>query len=160
MEKIFHRFLLVALAAMLIGIPIFLEDRIPDVDPNSQLAIAAPLEIIEVPARRPKLSAAANEWIDSLQWCESRDDPTQINEVDRDGTPSYYAFQFKPGTFRLFGEAYGVIEKDLPEGEIMELMKDTDIQRAIVGFMVLDPTTNWEQQFPDCVRRLGRPPMP
>lgn len=41
----------------------------------------------------------------------------------------------------------------------MELLKVYAVQRAIVEHMVEDPGTRWEQQFPGCVKKLGRPPM-
>ena len=78
--------------------------------------------------------------------------------MDKDGTPSYYSFQFKPGTFRGYGEQYGVIKKGLTQAELMELLKSYELQKEIVGYMILDPGINWLQQFPDCVRKNGLPP--
>jgi len=106
----------------------------------------------------PDISPAQNAWIDKLEMCESGGDPTAINLVDLDGTSSFYSFQFKPDTFRIFGELYGVIPKGLSKEENMTLLKERKLQRDIVSFMILDKKTNWEQQFPSCVTQLGRPP--
>lgn len=108
----------------------------------------------------PELLTHAQEiWISALEWCESRGRPEAVNPLDRDGTPSYYSYQFKPSTFRTLGETYGVISKGRSHDEIMELIKDTSLQRAIVRGMIKDTTTVWEQQFPGCVRKIGRPPQ-
>lgn len=104
------------------------------------------------------LSDSQERWIDRLEHCESGGNQSAINLKDRDGTPSYYSFQFKPDTFRLFGVLYGVIPEGLSEAQNMELLKDRYLQRAIVSFMILDSKTRWEQQFPVCVSLLGRPP--
>lgn len=107
----------------------------------------------------PKLSHRQEVWIGALEWCESRGNNEAVNEVDLDGTASYYAFQFKPGTLRYYGELYGIIEKGKTDGEIMSLLKEYDIQRSIVEDMVLDHGVQWERQFPGCVAKLGRPPL-
>jgi hypothetical protein len=107
----------------------------------------------------PRFTHAQEVWMAALEWCESRGDVTAVNWHDRDGTPSYYSFQFKPDTFRWLGEKYGVIETGRSDAEIMELMKSHALQKAIVEFMVEDPATKWEQQFPGCTRQLGRPPV-
>jgi hypothetical protein len=114
-------------------------------------AIRAPVPVALTPEQ--------DAWIDDLQVCESRGDPTQVNWHDRDGTPSYYAFQFKPPTFRSFGEAYRVIPRGLSHAELMEALKRTDLQRAIVAHMIHDPSVVWARQFPDCTQvYIGMPP--
>lgn len=97
-------------------------------------------------------------WLGALEWCESRGENSAINPKDKDGTPSYYNFQFKPSTLRYFGEKYGLIDKDVSQETLMELLKRYDIQRGILERMLSDETVNWRQQFPDCVSRLGLPP--
>lgn len=102
---------------------------------------------------------AQEVWIYALEWCESRGVPTAINKVDRDGTPSYYSYQFKPSTFRYYGEMYEVLAKGKTDAQIFELMKDYDTMHAIVTEMVLHRSEiSWKQQFPDCVRKLGGGP--
>ena len=71
-------------------------------------------------------------WINALEWCESRGKKDAINPNDLDNTPSYYSFQFKPSTFKQYGEKYGVIKKDLSEEEINIVLKDHYLQREIV----------------------------
>lgn len=124
-------------------------------DPSVICPTAAPVE-----ERASDLLTHAQEvWISALEWCESRAKPDAINPVDRDGTASYYCLQFKPDTFRSFGEAYGIISKGHSDAEIMSLMEDCELQRAILRGMIKDTTTNWPQQFPVCVlEKIGYPP--
>lgn len=88
-------------------------------------------------------------WLADLVSCESSGNPGAINPVDRDGTPSYGLLQFKPSTFEMFKKAYRI------EGELM----DPEAQKAIVRRMMDDESIKWENQFPACVRKLGRPPQ-
>lgn len=99
-------------------------------------------------------------WVHALEWCESRAKNEAINPEDKDGTPSYYNWQFKPETFRALAEKYGIIEKGLDNSRIMELLKDYELQHKTINAMVTDgKNQNWEQLFPACVARLGRPPL-
>lgn len=151
----------IALVALLA--PIVITGRVEAVNEPQ-----APEKPLDVPRETPKvipapkavaLTEAQEAWIDRLQRCESGTDPTQVNEVDRDGTPSYYAFQFKPSTFRGLGVAYKVIPRGMTDKELMEAIKRTDIQRAIVAHMIGDKSVRWGYQFPDCVRKhIGMPP--
>lgn len=103
---------------------------------------------------------AQKVWISALEWCESRGRPSAVNKKDKDGTPSYYSFQFKPGTFRYYGEMHGVISSGMTDSELMEKMTDQEVQQLIVEHMVQDQKKiKWEQQFPMCVKKLGRPPV-
>lgn len=99
----------------------------------------------------PQLSHAQQTWISALEWCESRGVESAINPKDRDGTPSYGSFQFKPSTLIYYAEIYGI-----PTTTVM----DTAVQRKVVEAMVLDGKhINWGQQFPDCVKnKVGLPP--
>jgi len=104
-------------------------------------------EIVEV---KTVLQTTTREaWLADLIMCESSGRPHAINEVDRDGTASYGLLQFKPSTFEMFSKAYGI------PGELM----DPEAQKAIVRRMMDDSSVRWENQFPDCVRKLGRPPQ-
>lgn len=98
------------------------------------------------------LTHAQEVWLGALEWCESHGDPTAINKKDRDGTPSYGAFQFKPGTLNAYAKQYSI---DLQDDYMLY-----GYQKAVVTGMVLDRDhINWNQQFPDCVKRLGKPPI-
>lgn len=98
-------------------------------------------------------------WILALEWCESRGNNTAVNAEDLDGTPSYYAFQFKPGTFRGYAEKYGIIEKGLSDRELMNELADYSKTRATVWEMMQDSSVKWETQFPWCVKKhIGWPP--
>ena len=116
-------------------------------------------EQLKVAVQEPIVSHRQATWISALEWCESNGNPEAVNLKDKDGTPSYYSFQFKPETFRYYGEMYSVIEKKLTNEKIMELMKSNEIQREIVEHMVLDKAVNFRQQFPACTKKLGLPPV-
>lgn len=128
---------------------------------QSSIAIAPVVEAATTtPEIVPRFTHQQELWLASLEWCESKGDNTAVNPADLDGTPSYYAFQFKPSTFKWLGEKYGVIESGKTHDEVMELMKRYELQKAIVEYMMEDPTTKWSNQFPGCVRKLGWPPKP
>lgn len=100
------------------------------------------------------------EWINALEWCESNGDNTAVNEIDRDGTASYYAFQFKPSTFRNYATQYGIIPKGVNDFDLMTLLADFELTRSTVWRMMQDPSVRFEYQFPDCVRKhIGYPPQ-
>jgi len=115
----------------------------------------------EIIKNEPVLTHQQEVYLYALEWCESRGVKTAVNPKDRDGTPSYYSFQFKPDTFKWLAIKYGVLEKtelDTLE-KLNNQMADYDNQRLIVKYMILDKSTKWESQFPDCVKRkIGRPP--
>lgn len=114
---------------------------------HSELACIAPPLPPAAPA--PALTHAQEVWKGALEWCETQGKVGAINPKDRDGTPSYYAFQFKPETFALYAKLYG----------ITGTLDDYDAQSAIVSQMILHADSiDWEQQFPVCVHKLGRPP--
>lgn len=100
----------------------------------------------------PTVSHAQSVWISALEWCESQGKPTAVNAKDRDGTPSYYSFQFKPDTFEAMKARYGI------EGVI----ESQETQQAILEAMVLDRSiknAEWGNSlFPGCVKKLGYPP--
>lgn len=90
-------------------------------------------------------------WIDALEWCESQAVPGAINPKDRDNTPSYGLFQFKPGTLEGYAKIYSV--------PIVGDVMSTTTQRAVVEAMVAHRSDiDWHQQFPVCVQHLGEPP--
>ena len=104
------------------------------------------------------LTHAERTWIAALEWCESRGNPRAINPKDKDGTPSFGAFQFKPETLEWYGQKYKIIATDTPITE--EIYMDRDIQVVIVEHMLRDKTVRWQQQFPDCtIRKIGPPPQ-
>lgn len=100
----------------------------------------------------PTLSARQREWVTALKWCESRGVGGAVNPKDSDGTPSYGAFQFKPGTFYYFANLYGVATSS---GYM-----DEESQEAVVTAMVAHKKQIvWADQFPDCVlHHIGLPP--
>jgi hypothetical protein len=113
---------------------------------------------VPTPQPPPALSHRQEVWLNVLEWCESRGDPTALNPEDRDGTPSYGAFQFKLSTLHHYATLYGVI-RDVEKDEIMNLINDYDIQRKTVAEMILHQNDiNWHQQFPACVKKFGLPP--
>lgn len=116
--------------------------------------------ITNTPVQSPILTHQQEVWMYALEWCESRGVQTSINPKDRDGTPSYYSWQFKPGTFKYLGIKYAVIPKETTDAQAFELMKDYKLQQQIVQNMILDKDTKWNNEFPDCVKRkVGLPPV-
>lgn len=132
---------ILALATFIVGV------KTAGGTPLSYTATSTP-ETVEPP--KPTLTHSQEVWLHSLEWCESRGNPAAINKMDRDGTPSYGAFQFKPSTLDYYADMYGVATTTL---------MDYETQRAVVEQMILHRgEINWSQQFPDCVKRLGSPP--
>lgn len=147
-------YIILALLALLVlfAIP-FVESPVPpSIDPQSQLAIAAPLEVIVVQNK--------DDWLDDLERCESSGNPNAVNLVDKDGTASYGPYQFKPETLAVYGVKYGYLlvgttpEELLQSGRIFE----RDLQRDVVRGMTIDADVDLTNEFPDCVRKLGMPP--
>lgn len=120
----------------------------------------------------PKISHRQEVWRNALEWCESRGNPDAINKIDRDGTSSYGAYQFKPETFWAYGEMYSVVRRpEVREPQVVLLVDGSlgseydalmhrDTQAAIVDQMILHyDEINWRQQFPDCIKnKIGMPP--
>lgn len=109
----------------------------------------------------PVLSHQQEVYLYALEWCESKGVQTAVNPKDRDGTPSYYSFQFKPGTFKWLVVKYGILNKE--DVDTLEKVKNNmanyELQKLIVKHMLFDSTIKWENQFPDCVnKKVGRPP--
>lgn len=94
---------------------------------------------------------AQDVWIGKLEQCESSGNPDAVNPNDLDGTPSYGAFQFKPSTFAMYVRKYGI------SADAKDFM-NRSVQRNIVERMMNDGDVRWTREFPDCVRKLGRPP--
>lgn len=125
-------------------------------------AKTSPALLTDTPKEKDILSDLTHQqkvWLYALEWCESNGINEAINPNDLDGTPSYYAYQFKPSTFEELGKLYGVIATSTPKEKIPELLKQYELQQRIVVRMILDPKTRWERQFPWCVKKLGRPPV-
>lgn len=108
-------------------------------------------KIVEAETAPVKLSHRQELWMNVLEWCESRGDPDAVNEKDLDGTASYGAFQFKPSTLNYYAEKYSVATTTV---------MDYDVQKAVVTQMILHRNEiKWTQQFPDCVKKFGLPPI-
>lgn len=105
-------------------------------------------EVIETEDPLPLQTPEREAWLRRLEQCESGGNPNALNPEDLDGTPSHGILQFKRSTFIAYSRKYHII------GELYE----PEAQRAIVREMMDDPSVWWEQQFPACVRKLGRPP--
>ena len=107
-----------------------------------------------------KLTHAQFVWLGALEWCESRGQGVKaVNPKDKDGTPSYYWWQFKPETFKAFGEKYGLFEKGKSIAEIKELMKGYLLTVQVMVNMIPDKAVDWDNEFPGCVAKLGPPPQ-
>lgn len=103
-------------------------------------------------SERPVLTHAQLIWKHALEWCESHGVKDAVNPVDKDGTPSYCSYQFKPDTFALYALKYGI------EGELC----DYEAQSLILDHMIVDEDLKYDdwryREFPGCVAKLGAPP--
>lgn len=98
-------------------------------------------------------------WISALEWCESRGVITAINPKDSDGTPSYYSWQWKPSTFKMYAIRYGLIATSTSDADAKVEMEDYSMEREIVRNMISDKSVNFAHEFPDCVKnKVGQPP--
>lgn len=98
-------------------------------------------------------------WISALEWCESKGKNSALNPKDRDGTPSYSNFQWKPSTLLYYGKMYELIDENKTLTDVPELLKNYELQRNIVRAMIQDPDVKWYIQFPECTKnKIGLPP--
>lgn len=132
----------VAAVTTMVFTPLLLSGKTPAVKPEV---------VVE---EGPKLTHQQEIWVAALEWCESKGKNGAINPKDRDGTPSYGGFQFKPSTLEYYADMYGV--------EMGTTTMDYEVQYATVVQMVLHrDEINWHQQFPDCTKnKIGLPPKP
>ncbi len=75
-------------------------------------------EIVKPTAYQIELQHRRETWISALEWCESRGKNSALNPEDRDGTPSYSNFQWKPSTLLGFGKRYGLIATSTTLAEV------------------------------------------
>ncbi len=103
---------------------------------------------------------AQTVWLHALEWCESGGNKNAINPEDKDHTPSYYSFQFKPSTFKAYALKYGILKKEDVDTSVklMEQLKNYNNQFQVVSSMINDKTIKWRSQFPGCISKLGLPP--
>jgi len=116
-------------------------------------SVSAPVgEIGTATSTGPTLSHAQEVWKGALEWCESQGVVSAVNPKDRDNTPSYGGFQFKPETLDYFAGIYGIATSS-------DGVMSYPVQSAVVDAMILDRgSIDWAHQFPVCVSRLGAPP--
>lgn len=143
MKKILWTVLVSGVLALIMALSV--PNKVSYVKPAEALAEE---EIVEI---KVELNYQQKAWLGALQWCESRGNPKAINPNDRDNTPSYGILQFKPSTFNYYQARYGT---DKGTGYM-----DPDAQTAIVEQMIIRNDVKWSQQFPECVRKLGKPPV-
>lgn len=139
---------IVTIAIILLAM-MLLTYRVAEAQTPAETASTTPTIIYKTP--EDILSKRQRAWLHALEWCESHHTDTAINKVDRDGTPSYGRLQFKPGTFNYFMKRYEL-------GTSTNYM-DGDLQEKIVEQMIIRADVKWYQQFPDCTKKLGNPPL-
>jgi hypothetical protein len=153
-KKYFAAGAILTLSVLLIGNDGVIADVQPEVTQSinpTQTVEKTPVSVYD------SLSHQQQVWLGALECCESKGTPSMVNPNDVDNTPSYYSFQFKPSTFKYYGEKYGVIESGLSDKVLSEKLKDHFLQREIVSNMINDKSVNMRKQFPVCVRTLGLP---
>lgn len=154
LKKIFAASVILTLSVLLLGN----DGVIADVQPEVTQIINPVQSVEKAPVSAyDSLSHQQQVWLGALEWCESKGTPSMVNPNDVDNTPSYYSFQFKPSTFRYYGEKYNVIDAGLSSQALNEKLKDHSTQREIVANMLNDKSVNMRKQFPACVRTLGLP---
>ena len=154
MKKILRQALLLAIVSSIIPLTIIART------PTSETEIEQP-EAVEVKVEEPQVDPLAHRkevWLSALEWCESHGNHNAINPKDLDGTASYYSFQFKPQTFKVYGIKYELLEPGLENADYFNLMSDYELMRDIVRHMIEDKSVVWSQQFPACTQQIGLPP--
>lgn len=116
-------------------------------------------DVVELKIEETDLQHRRETWLSALEWCESHGVKTAINKMDKDGTPSFFSFQFKPSTFKYYSVKYKLLSPDLEYEDYFNWMSDYDMTREVVRRMIDDPKVQWNMEFPDCVKRLGYPPI-
>lgn len=147
MKKILARTVIMAVTAA--GIIWAVPSKTVEIQPVAQAAVAAP---------KSQQQHRLETYLSALEWCESGGLSTALNAKDKDGTPSYSNYQWKPGTLLAYAKQYGLIPLSDTLAQVPELLKDYDLQRTTVADMSQDPHVNWAQQFPGCTKKLGYPP--
>ena len=99
-------------------------------------------------------------WTGALEWHESSGVKTAINPKDKDGTPSYYSFQWKPSTFKHYALRYKLLPNNLEDADFFNWMSDYRLQKEIVTRMIGErENINWKREFPHTVKyKIGFPP--
>ena len=94
--------------------------------------------------------------IDQLSVCESGNNQSAINPVDKDGTASNGLFQFKRTTWKHYIIKYNLFSWQVFEEEDFEnALWDGNAQRVVVEKMFKDPQVNLRLEFPDCSKSLN-----
>lgn len=147
---------LTATVVTILGVPLRVHEwAIPDVS-RENTPIATSTVSRETPPDEP--DHRLEVWLSALEWCESQGNGEAVNPNDLDGTPSYFWYQFKPGTFWAYGNQYGLLPAGATRDGILEKeMKDYELTRDIVRHMAQDPAVDMWGQFPGCMRKIGAP---
>jgi len=96
-----------------------------------------------IPAKQAKI-------LGDLLKCESGANALAYNKVDRDGTPSYGALQFKPSTYYTVLKQY--LYPNITPEEAYSRIYDGELQVKVFLLWYGDyrPISWWQNQFPDC----------
>jgi len=122
-------------------------------------AAPQPMEWNTVGTGQHGLSHEEVVWKGALEWCESRGKNLALNPKDKDNTPSYSNFQFKWDTLKLYVVKYSLLPNDLEQSDYTNWTYDYPLVSEIVNRMLGDKDVDFKQEFPDCVRKLGYPPI-
>ena len=106
-----------------------------------------PVIPVYVPAGTPPRQAKI---LADLLKCESGANALAYNKVDRDGTPSFGALQFKPETYYTVLKQY--LYPKITKEEAYSRLYDGDLQVKVflLWFGEGRPVSWWQNQFPDC----------
>ena len=109
-------------------------------------------QLVEPLIPENQVSTTTTAILRDLRACESQGRDSAINPKDRDLTPSWGRYQFKPSTLYGWGKQYGTIT-DMEPAEIMNVIMDGDLQERTLIEVLKDHQKDkrwWNQQFPDC----------
>jgi hypothetical protein len=124
-------------------------------NPNAITEARFNSEKTAITAEAPKSTVAdLKKWIQKLEWAESQGHE-DVKVLDNNGQYSYGCLQFQEPTFRSYGAAYGLVDRDLENVE--DAIYDCQLQEKITLRMLLDDYDNWKH-WKVTVRRVGMPP--
>jgi len=124
---------------------------------GAPIALADPLKQEHKPLA-PVLSQEALSAKQALANCESGGNPSALNPMDSDGTPSNGMYQFKRSTWRYFVEKYDLWNwREWDDADWENTMWSGEHQDVVVSLMFMDKEVNLHGQFPKCSSDLGLP---
>lgn len=100
-------------------------------------------------------NVSKDDWINSLSQCESQGRPN-ITILDSNDKYSFGEYQFQFSTFSVYAKMYKILPEDMSDGDILLLIHNSYIQRALARDMLDDGLSyNWKI----CTKKIGPYPV-